>query len=278
MPANIGGVALDISGVEFHVRRCTVCEFLYKDPVISFDALMECYRRIPETFYGFEVDSRRRRFDDIGATLAQHAPGRRILDVGCFNGAFLKSLGDSWDRYGVDPCGPATDVAKQRGATILGETIDDVDPAQKFDAIVAIDVAEHIVDPLGFFQQVRDRLKPRGIAMFVTGDSQAPLWKWQRSLYWYVIIPEHVGFYSEPTMRWIAKKLGMETIEHIRRSHQRDTLTNKGLQTAKNVGYMATRAVGGLGIASIRKSVFSRGAPGWTMSKDHMYHVMRRVD
>lgn len=275
-PTRVAGVPIDLSGVEFHIRRCRTCSFQFKDPTIAQEVLLECYAKVDTAYYGFNPPPERRRFDQLKAMISRHAAGRRILDVGCFNGAFLRYMGDSWDRFGVEPCTPAAKVAADRGVHIFGDTVESIPAGTLFDVITAIDVVEHIVAPMPFFNKLASMLAPGGILLIVTGDSDAARWRRQGPLYWYVIIPEHVGFFNQRSVSEVAKRVGLTPAEHIRTSHTRETPREAIRQWAKNTAYSLARATNGLGVSKIRRAVSSRGAPGWMASPDHMFSVVKR--
>src|SRR5690349_16704586 len=70
-PARVAGVEIDLGGAEFHLRECGGCGFMFKDPPIPEDRLIDCYRRSSGTHWGTEVDPHRRRFDLIAGLVEQ---------------------------------------------------------------------------------------------------------------------------------------------------------------------------------------------------------------
>lgn len=266
-PFKVAGVPIDLGGVEFRIVRCATCALRYKVPPIPPARLMDCYERVASDYYGFDVDPRRRRYDELAAIITRHAPGRRILDIGCFNGAWLSYLGERWQRFGVEPCRPAASVAEDRGVRVIAPVLEEVPIHERFDVITAIDVLEHIPAPLPFLRRAVDLLAPGGMIVIVTGDSDATLWRWQGPLYWYVNIPEHVVFFSEPTMRWVERTLNLERVLYDRRCHSREPMLDAAKQTAKNLAYMAAQWLG---------YRFDRGAPGWMAARDHLFYAARK--
>src|SRR5688572_6183644 len=102
-PTHVAGVVLDLGDTRFVLRRCPRCEFQFKDPPIDSEKLMACYAAADSAKWELDPDPWQRQFDILGELLAAHARGRRVLDVGCFNGALLAYLGDGWQRFGVEP-------------------------------------------------------------------------------------------------------------------------------------------------------------------------------
>lgn len=274
--ARVAGIPVDLGNSTFHLTSCNDCGFQFKTPSISEDTLLRCYIEAEQTNWRETPDSYQRQFDVLAETLSRADPGNVILDVGCFNGAFLQYLGPRWHRFGVEPSTKAAELAAHRGATIVGRTIADVPRDLQVDALTAIDVVEHIIDPPTFFAEAHRCLRAGGVCMLVTGTTDAPSWMLQGSCYWYCSLPEHVSFYSEKTVRWLADAFGFEVTEYRRLSHIRSSTLWKAKELAKNVAYWGVRRTQGLGVAPLRRLVERRRAPAWITAADHMLCVLRK--
>jgi SAM-dependent methyltransferase len=277
VPTLVAGVPIDLNGARFCLARCEGCGFCFKDPPIPEERLLRCYREARGDHWGEDPDPRRRRFDQLVELAARHAPGRRVLDVGCFNGAMLAQFGSQWERFGVEPSSEAAQMAERRGVRILGAQLESVPPGLRFDAIMAVDVLEHMPAPLAFFRAVRERLVPGGVFVAVTGDTGAFSWRLEGSAYWYCSLVEHVSFYDQRSMGELARRSGMASCEHTRRPHGRSGLAERTLEMGKNALYIAMRRTGGLGVPALRRLFVDRRAPGWLTASDHMFHVMKRI-
>lgn len=277
-PALVAGVEIDLRNLRFYLLACRACGFQFKDPSIPREALMACYEKASGAHWGENVDPIHRYYDVIAEMIERHASGRRILDVGCFNGSLLMYLGDAWSRHGVEPSLQAARLAKERGITILAPQIDMLpSDTAPFDVITAIDVLEHITDPRPFFSDIHRLLKPGGIFLAVTADTESLSWRIQGSRYWYCSLPEHVSFYSPRVMASVGRQYGSAIVEVQRLSHERSRWQERLIQRTKNLGYVAGGYLRGLGVPSLRRLFVERRAPGWTTATDHMFIVMRRA-
>ena len=278
LPTLIAGVPIDLSDREITLWRCADCAFEFKWPPIPEDRLLACYGAAAPDHWGEEVGPRERNFDRIAQTITRHAKGSRILDVGCFTGAFLEYLGPGWDRFGVEPNGRAAQIALSRNVQVIGETIDHIALDASYDVVTAMDVVEHIVDPLPFFVRVARFLKPEGILVLTTGNTESWTWRLQQNRYWYCsYIPEHVSFYQRRTMLALAARSGLRSVEQIAISHKRAPLREQVTQAVKGIAFAGGVRLGWLGVPSLRRRFAERAGTNWIAARDHMIHVMRKL-
>ena len=82
--------------------------------------------------------------------LKGHGVSGKVLDFGCGEGHFLRSLGGHFEAYGVDVSSYAVARARERAEGARTAVLDEKGvpfPAGFFDAVTAFDVLEHISDP-----------------------------------------------------------------------------------------------------------------------------------
>jgi 2-polyprenyl-3-methyl-5-hydroxy-6-metoxy-1,4-benzoquinol methylase len=272
---HVAGVPLDLEEAVFRLLRCTHCGFRFKDPPIPEAKLLACYAQASEDQWDRDPDPIERRFDVIRSVVTRHIPRGRILDIGCSNGAMLAYFGDVWERFGIEPGRRAAALAESRGIRVLGATIESA-PRELFDVIISVDVVEHIADPVPFFREVASRLRPGGICVTVTGDTDALSWRLEGSHYWYCTITEHVSFYGRRSMAEIAARCGLEPVEQHKTSHARYPLSIHVRHFAKNAAFIAGNRARGFGVPPLRRLFTEHHAPWWMAARDHLIHVMRR--
>jgi SAM-dependent methyltransferase len=277
-PTHVAGVKLDLGDTKFVLRRCPRCAFSFKDPPIDAEKLMACYAAADAANWELDPNPWQRQFDILGELLSAHARGRRVLDVGCFNGALLGYIGDGWQRFGVEPSRAAAGLARERGVDVLAATLDEL-PADTtpFDAVLAIDVVEHVVEPLPFFRAVRERLADGGVFLILTGNTDALAWRLQGSMYWYCNLPEHVSFFNRRSLEWIGREAGFDVANFRTLGHKRMSSVRHLSDVAKSAAYIAGRRAGGLGLAPLRRVFVERRGPSIQSAKDHLACVMRAV-
>ncbi|MEK9171151.1 MAG: class I SAM-dependent methyltransferase [Patescibacteria group bacterium] len=94
---------------------------------------------------------------------------RRLLDIGCGYGRFLKEAQDEFETFGIDPSGHAISAAKKYAKNTKFEvaTISSYKPKKLFDVITAFDILEHTNNLSGSLQKIKGWLKPGGIFIAV---------------------------------------------------------------------------------------------------------------
>jgi 2-polyprenyl-6-hydroxyphenyl methylase/3-demethylubiquinone-9 3-methyltransferase len=106
--------------------------------------------------------------------LASLPKGSAVLDAGCGNGWFAKTLADQ----GFEVCGidlEETGIAHAerldpRCRFALASVYDDYEPLfeRQFDAVVSLEVIEHLYDPRAFVKRVFQALRPGGLFILTT--------------------------------------------------------------------------------------------------------------
>jgi SAM-dependent methyltransferase len=181
--------------------RCEACGFLSVQP---FDS--EHYRAYYTNLngpYHSDHDADTSRYERIAAGLPL-TEIRRLLDWGCGTGTFLSMLPPTIARCGIELSAAARKLVQEQGIQLLSE--DDItgEFSNSFDAVTAIDVAEHVKDLLSWRQQIAAALRPDGHFIFMTGnlDSSAAHRLGRR---WnYLHYAEHVSFFTETAARkWL---------------------------------------------------------------------------
>jgi SAM-dependent methyltransferase len=189
----------------FKLRRCAACDFAFvqepwTDPQVYDDAYYAGQGSDPFVDYAFEFehpDTTIRRYEWRGIVRAvrhlHSAPGK-WLDFGCGNGGlvrFVRGLGGD-QVFGFDT-GTWAEKARASGLPILTEA-ELAAHDGTFDIVTAIEVIEHIPDPVVVLKRLRRLLKPGGLLFLTTGNlatAPADLGSW------YYAFPEvHVSYFS----------------------------------------------------------------------------------
>ena len=206
----------------FTLLRCKVCFYAYlADPLICYNQIYNedyysGFGADPLVNYLHELENPRdsvRRFEWDGIIkilldLVGSENSKRWLDYGCGNGCLVREgISRGWNTIGYDE-GWITNMAQSRGIPILNKNeLDNLE--NQFDIITAIEVFEHLVDPVSELKKIRKLIKKGGVLFFTTGNARPyhnNLLNWS-----YASIPEvHVGFFEPKTIATALEKAGFK--------------------------------------------------------------------
>jgi len=218
---DLAGIEADIyPNGEYEVLKCLECGLAKKYPFADETALTKLYQASPADQWGFNQDASDRHFEAL-EELARpnHTPGPiKVLDYGCSNGDLLASWGNAWDKFGIELSEQAKEIATTRGINVIEETELELTP-NHFDAIVMVDVIEHLTNPIKTFSRLINSLKPNGKLLIITGDTDSIGFTLAKGSYWYCDIPEHIIFFNEKSLDTLFDSLNVRKLTIDRISH-----------------------------------------------------------
>ena len=192
---------------------CRRCQLTFRHPIRSADEYEHLYERASGTVWvsgALRTDQRL-----VRALIESTCPtAGKVLDVGCYDGSLLASLGPRIRKYGVEASASAAEKARQQGVEIVGTRIEALASiAEQFEVVCAVDVIEHVSDPRAFIALLARRLSPGGTLIVSTGSTDTPAWRFAGGRYWYCSFPEHISFISPAWARATAVALELEVID-----------------------------------------------------------------
>ena len=163
-------------------------------------------------------------YSDIVHVLQLHSSKMRLLDIGCGSGEFLMyAKKNGFDAIGVEPSLEAASEANANGLEVHCSNFEEFllsqenDPnADLFDAIIMLNVLEHIPDPVRLLLSARGLLKHNGlICIRVPNDFSEIQIAAQKKLKkdeWWVAAPDHINYFSFTSLNWFLQGAGFDVI------------------------------------------------------------------
>ncbi len=218
------------------VARCAACAMVFSVSPPPIEALPPAFTDSP----GAYLANARDRLGRFEAALPGH--GRRLLDVGCYDGRFAgaaKSLG--YDVRGVEPVADAAARAEAAfGFPITVGTLESAAlPGGAFDVVSFIHVFEHLANPRAALSVCRRVLAPGG-ALLIEIPAYDALARRIAGRRWRQFIADHDRFYTGAVL---ARLLSEEGFDVLRDEKVGKVVTPSLL--ADRVGRYYSRALGG---------------------------------
>jgi SAM-dependent methyltransferase len=265
--------------------RCSRCTLGFRWPRLPREAYTSLYQSASADAWHYDAPS---RTDWRQATtwIQSQFPTGSVLDVGCYDGAFLSTIGTQYEKLGIEISDGAQRSAQTRGVKIIGADIAAIDsPRAVADAVVSFDVAEHVMNPREMLESMRNLTRPGGIIVLSTGNLDARTWRFMGSRYWYCTLAEHVSFLSPRWCEWAAKEVGLTLIAVRTFAHDssaspvqkgREALGNMLFRTAPTL-LRGMRQLGFGGLDVRANPELATIPPPWPSARDHFITLFRRM-
>lgn len=233
-----------VSKFGYEIARCTHCGLVYANPRMPAESILARYSA--DYFWNeylpaqgvkqgvYDPSHFDARYGPLLALLREKvdAPGS-MLEVGAGAGFFLKAAERAgWDVTGLEISAEAVSFARQElGLNVLNMPAEQLDGLDLYDAVVMLDVIEHLFEPHQVLEHVRRVLRPGGVLMVSTPNLNA-LSRIALGPSWAVLSPgEHLYYLTEKTLRAILEVTGFGRVEFAREH------ASAGLTATMNPGY-----------------------------------------
>lgn len=210
----------------FHYVECLNCSHWYLNPRPHHSTLGTIYPS--DSYYAFSD-----RANPLTAKIRRYWEGRkvrryakiigkknaRILDVGCGNGRFLSLLKEygspEWELVGLDIDEVAIAACREKGFDAHAGRIEDLKlDREKFDAVIMLQLIEHVENPKEVSKNVLALLKPEGVFIVETPNIDSLDHKLFKGSYWgHYHFPRHWHLFSDMTLKQMLRNVGFREIK-----------------------------------------------------------------
>ena len=218
------------------IFRCENCNFMWLNPLPSREELKEVYnsdyfrnkgfyQEEDEHIYGYydyisERMTKQARYytlmEEVVSFLGNFEPEvSRFLDIGCGLGYLLDVASDKGFQVAGTEFNPDA-VEKIRKKYVFpifcGDLLDYKD--KDFNVISMMDVIEHLTDPLAAVKKASSLLRPGGIFLITTMDSDSLVSRLLgKRLEDFRRVREHLFFFNRKTIGYLLEKEGFEVLK-----------------------------------------------------------------
>ncbi len=137
-----------------------------------------------------------------------------MLDVGCGSGFFLEEAKKrGWNVFGTEYSDALVAISSGKGITmqqggLTARTFQGIE----MDVIVSIEVIEHIYNPDEEVQHIHHLLRKGGLFFCTTPNFNALSRYWLKDRYNIIAWPEHLGYFTRKTLKYLLGRNGFETV------------------------------------------------------------------
>jgi len=206
--------------------KCKHCGLVYANPRLIEEEIFERYESplffeeyltaLNATSTSFDLGFiRSHYYFIIGLIDRFFAPGKKLLDVGCGAGFFLKIAGETgWNAEGIEISKVASEYAKNVvNVNVYRSKLEDIKfSTESFDLVTMLDIIEHLTDPLRTLEETYRILKSQGIVIVSTPDVRS-LSRMFLGKHWAILSPaEHLYNFSKKTLHAVLSEANFRVL------------------------------------------------------------------
>ena len=182
----------------YRVLKCQVCGHGYCSPRAKI--FTQHYKDVIDDTYLKNRTQRIWTARNVLKYLLIHAPGGRLLDIGCATGDFLEVACRAYMVEGLEVSKWSVNIARNRGFLVHETMLDHFRCTVPYNVITLWGVIEHFEDPNSEIDRIAKILKPGGIVGLWTGDFDCLLSKFLKKKWWW-IQGQHINIFTKKSLR-----------------------------------------------------------------------------
>jgi len=228
------------------ILQCRVCGMVSSRTPLEDAEIIERYQDTVDPHYLEEESARRELFEHVLATMRGfYAHGRSLVEIGSHVGLFLDSAAKAgWDVRGIEPSRWAVEEGQRRFGVDLTQGVAEefTAPPGSVDAVVMLDVLEHLVDPLSVLGRLHPVLSDEGLMVLSTVDVTSLHARMRRAEWPWFIFP-HLHYYTPQTLHSTLASAGYRMVgwETVPRRFHLSSIANRLGDSFDPVGPIARR-------------------------------------
>lgn len=209
----------DKYGKTLPLYECENCSFIFAHPLP--ENILSLYENLQDEPY---IESLTPRFKEMNhlmkSALDFYPEAKTILDVGAGVGLMVRAAKQrGLNATGVEPSRWLVDNAKKLFNIELIEGIvpNEKLDGKKFDIVFAVDVIEHLPEPVKFLETLKEYLNDKGVIMIATPDCKSFIAKKLGQKWWHFRLA-HIGYFSSKSITLAAEKANLKIVKFGRQN------------------------------------------------------------
>jgi len=197
--------------------ECDSCSLVYLNPRINPSIIIESYSQAVDPTFIKQDHARIKCFDkELRDVISEFGiipdKSKRVLDIGCAGGAYLKAAHDiGFTVTGVEPSRWMCEYGRNKYGIDIRQgqlTEQDFEP-QSFDIISLWDVVEHLTEPDNVLKHVCSLLKKDGVLIINYPDYDSLISRLLKSK-WPFLLSVHLIYYNRKTIKKQLEQCGFK--------------------------------------------------------------------
>jgi SAM-dependent methyltransferase len=254
--------------------KCPRCGHLWKSrsPRAPLSTIGEVTTR------GFSIQHAALVLGELPEPMA-HAPGLRVLDVGCWDGAVLADFPSTWTRHGIEPHPRAASLASARGLHIFNTSLESAPlVANTYDVIALLDVLEHLENPLAALKQLSTALAPGGFLVALTGNAASFGARLYKGSWYYSNYSEHISFFTPGSLRQAVTAAGLTPIKLRLCRHHSAKLNVTLNRLIRRIGARPAKGEDALPLPTSTLELIKLAASRILRGRDHLLLLAQKIE
>lgn len=205
----------------YNLMECNNCKNIFANIFINEDFIELVYnnslyeesteREILNTYEYRKNKFGKERFDYIKEKCNFNIKEHNLLDLGCGVGYFLKYLTElNIDCKGLELTDFLVNFCKNQKLNVSNNLLEE--EKNTYNIITMFDVLEHLSTPITFFSTANKKLKKGGYILAYTPNIHSFAFKFQQGKQNLLLPYEHLCFYNEESLNFLATNTGFEII------------------------------------------------------------------
>jgi SAM-dependent methyltransferase len=193
--------------------RCDECGFIFCPEVGD---VLPHYKALQDPGYEQTRQARSLQQRKLLDVVGRYQPSGRLLDIGAASGILVEqALRAGYQAEGIEPSAWLCEQAVHHGLPVRHGCLPHPSITGTYDAVMMVDVLEHVTDPLALLEQAVHHLAPDGVLVLVTPDVASLAARLVGKRWWHYRLA-HVGYFDRWTLEEALRRSGLSVVARRR--------------------------------------------------------------